>query len=394
MTKIMNQFNIKNLYYITHIDNIPSILEQGILSHNEIENNHINYAAIYDKEIVKNRQHKTTPDQQSLWNYANLYFQPRNPMMYRVIHETDKNNIAVIAIKSSILSESGIIISDGNAASNSTNFYQNLSEGKKILRENWKIIQSEYWKEEDGSKRKIMSECLIPKKVNPKLIESIFVTDITTKEKLEKLINFAKIPIIPEPNLFFQPKFASRIDNISLINGDMFFSGMQTLTISVNLQGIMGKGLASRAKYQFPDVYVVYQDACKNGQITAKKPYIYKREISLDQELADLSSTLNTTNSVKWFLLFSTKRKWRENSRLEDIEGGLDWIRNNFKQQGITSLAIPALGCGLGNLTWLEVGPLMCRYLHNIGINVAIYLPRETDIDQQYLTREYLLKGV
>ena len=226
------------------------------------------------------------------------------------------------------------------------------------------------------------------------MIESIFVADIKTKKKLENLINFAKISIIPEPNLFFQPLYSSRIDNISLINGDMFFSEMQTLTISVNLQGIMGKGLASRAKYQFPDVYVVYQDACKNRQITDKKCYLYKRENSLDQELADLSSTLNTPNSVKWFLLFATKRKWRENSRLEDIEGGLDWIRNNFKQEGITSLAIPALGCGLGKLSWLDLGPLMCRYLHNLGINVAIYLPREIDIDKKYLTSEYLLKGV
>jgi hypothetical protein len=59
--------------------------------------------------------------------------------------------------------------------------------------------------------------------------------------------------------MFFQPRFSRRIgSNISLIDGDMFFSGLQTLTISVNLQGIMGKGLASRAKYQFPDVYVVY----------------------------------------------------------------------------------------------------------------------------------------
>ena len=28
----------------------------------------------------------------------------------------------------------------------------------------------------------------------------------------------------------------------------------------------------------------------------------------------------------------SRKRKWRENSRLEDIEGGLDWVQRNFKE--------------------------------------------------------------
>jgi hypothetical protein len=173
----------------------------------------------------------------------------------------------------------------------------------------------------------------------------------------------------------------------------MFFSNLQTLTISVNLQGVMGKGLALRAKHQFPDVYVVYQDACRSRSLTATRPHLYKRESSLDEELADLSLPVSTPNAVKWFLLFATKRKWRENSRLEDIEGGLDWVKNNWRQEGIKSLAMPALGCGLGNLQWADVGPLMCRYLRDLEIPVAIYLPRESDIADQYLSADYLLGG-
>ena len=179
--------------------------------------------------------------------------------------------------------------------------------------------------------------------------------------------------------------------NLSLVKGDIFFTELQTLTIPVNLQGVMGKGLASRAKYQFPDVYVAYQDACRAKQITETKPYLYKREASLDEELADYGSQLDTPNAVKWFLLFATKRRWQENSRMDDIEGGLQWVRDNFRKQGIQSLAIPALGCGLGRLKWKDVGPLMCRYLHGLGINVAIYLPREGAIPAQYLTQAHLL---
>jgi len=390
--KIMPRFEIEKLYYITHINNISSLLEKGILAHNEIENQNITFTPIYDQEIVNLRQNKNT-EGKSLWEYANLYFQPRNPMMYRVINETDKQNIAIIAIRKNILLESGIIITDGNAARNETKFYD-YQKGQEILKNNWQIIQNQWWKEEDGSKRKIMAECLIPKKVEPKFIDSIYVVDNKTREKVQQIVNINKLNIIPEPNLFFQPNFASRLGNISLIAGDMFFSQMQTLTISVNLQGVMGKGLASRAKYQFPDLYVFYQDACKDKKITATQPLLYKREASLDEELADLTAPLNTPNSVKWFLLFATKRKWRENSSLEDIEGGLNWIKTHYKEQGITSLALPALGCGLGNLTWLEIGPLMFRYLHNLDINVAIYLPREKQIDREYLTPEFLSKKI
>lgn len=389
----MIQPQIKNLYYITHINNIPSILENGILSHQQLLDSQVEFTPIYDENIVNHRQHRLRSDTNTLWNYANLYFQPRNPMMYRVTKERSVNDIAIISIKPQVLEEPGIIITDGNAAHSQTQFYS-LHEGLKKLKDNWKILQNEWWKDTDGSKRIIMSECLISKQVQPTLIDSIFVPTDEVLEKIYALIPKINMPVIKESNLFFQPNNKFRVSsNISLVDGDMFFSNMQTLTISVNLQGVMGKGLASRAKYQFPDVYVRYQDACKTKQITATKPYLYRREASLDEELADLGTPLNTSNSVKWFLLFATKRHWRENSRIEDIEAGLTWIRNNAVKEEIKSLAIPALGCGLGKLEWSQVGPLMCRYLCDIGIHVVIYLPREQPVDPKFLTPNFLLNG-
>ena len=76
---------LRGLYYITHIDNLTSILERGILSHSLVEKNKIEYTAIYDKEIIEKRYDITTPDGRSLWDFANLYFQPRNAMLYRVV---------------------------------------------------------------------------------------------------------------------------------------------------------------------------------------------------------------------------------------------------------------------------------------------------------------------
>ena len=389
----MPKLDIRNLYYITHVDNLPSILEKGIFSHEKIEEERVHTARIYNTEIVNRRKEKNTPDRKSLWSYANLYFQPRNPMMYRVVHEKEKRakDLAVVSVKIKVLQTPGVFITDGNAANDPTQFYT-TSNGLRMIGQQWKIVQSEWWNSLDGSKRKIMAECLVPHRIDPEFINSIYVADEEIRSRLSTTVGYRSIPIIPEPKMFFQPNRRDKIGaNISLIDGDMFFSNLQTLTISVNLQGVMGKGLASRAKYQFPDVYVAYQDACRSKRITATKPYLYKREGSLDEELADFGADLATPNAVKWFLLFATKRKWRENSRLEDIEGGLDWVRRNFIQQGIQSLAMPALGCGLGGLNWKDVGPLMCKYLHGIGIDVAIYLPRERTIQREHLTESHLL---
>lgn len=387
----MAELNIRNLYYITHINNLPSILEKGILSHERVEKEGVPSTRIYNADIVNRRREKNTPDQKSLWSYANLYFQARNPMMYRVVHEKGVKDLAVVSVAKKILQTPNIFITDGNAANAPTQFYF-PSNGLKMLGQQWKIVQNEWWNTLDGSKRKIMAECLVPNGVSPEFINSIYVADEETRARLSEMVGYRSISVIPEPKMFFQPNSRTKIgDNISVIDGDMFFSTLQTLTISVNLQGVMGKGLASRAKYQFPDVYVEYQDVCRSKRITATKPYLYKREGSLDEELADFGADLGTRNAVKWFLLFATKRKWRENSRLDDIEGGLDWIRHNFQTQGIKSLAMPALGCGLGGLDWKNVGPLMCKYLHGIGIDVAIYLPRERRIPREYLTESHLL---
>ena len=387
----MQKLDIRELYYITHIDNLPSILARGILSHAKMDAEGVHSTPIYDADVVSRRNRIMTPDTKSLWSYANLYFQPRNAMMYRVVHEKNPKNLAVVGVSTKVLNEKGSFISDGNAAHETTQFYY-PSKGLEVLRQHWSIIRNDWWNRDDGSKRKIMAECLIPNYARPEYIQTIYVPSNSVRDAIQKSIEDTDITVNSEPDMFFQPYSRTRIgDNISLIDGDMFFSNLQTLTISVNLQGVMGKGLASRAKYQFPDVYVAYQDVCRAKRITATKPYLYKRESSLDEELADVGAPLVAPNAVKWFLLFATKRHWKDNSRLDDIEGGLTWVRENYQTQGIQSLAMPALGCGLGGLDWKKVGPLMCEYLHGVNMSVAIYLPREHQIEAQYKTASYLL---
>ena len=387
----MPKLDRRELYYITHIDNLSSILARGVLSHTKMDAEGVHSTPIYDADIVSRRNQIMTPDTKYLWSYANLYFQPRNAMMYRVVHEKKAENLAVVGVNKKVLNEQGVFITDGNAAHETTQIYY-PSKGLEILRQQWPIIRNDWWNRDDGSKRKIMAECLIRDQVKPEYIQNVYVASNSARDAIEENIGDANISVSSEPDMFFQPDSRTKIgDNISLIDGDMFFSNLQTLTISVNLQGVMGKGLASRAKYQFPDVYVAYQDVCRAKRITATRPHLYKRESSLDEELADVGAPLIAPNAIKWFLLFATKRHWKDNSRLDDIEGGLAWVRDNYQTQGIQSLAMPALGCGLGGLDWKKVGPLMCKYLHGINISVAIYLPREHQIETQYKTASHLL---
>lgn len=391
----MARRRFRELYYITHLDNLASILEHGILSHAEVERRKVRTTPIYDEGVVAWRREIKTPHGLSLWQYANVYFRARNPMLYRVLIEKNQEDIVVLGISKDILRLPGVCFITGNAA----RLESQILEARLWPRHQKEVLEGvdvTWWSEVDGSKRRIMAEVLVPGHIPPKYIHSIYVADNAVAQKVRDLlqrdVSTRKISVIPEPEMFFRPKRQFPLTSrLKLVEGDMFFSRMQTLTISVNTVGVMGKGLASRAKYQFPDAYVVYQDACRRGDIQPGKPYLYKREGSLDALLADDVPSLISLNRRTWFLFFPTKRHWRERSRIEDIEAGLAWIVDNYKKEGIESLALPALGCGLGGLEWREVGPLMCRYLAQLELEVHIHLPLEKSLPEEQLRAEFLL---
>ncbi|MFB0524205.1 MAG: DarT ssDNA thymidine ADP-ribosyltransferase family protein [Phycisphaerae bacterium] len=382
---------IKELYYITHIDNVPSIVKHGILCHQIIEEKNIEFTAIYNKEIVSRRAQREVPGGKSLWDFANLYFQARNPMLYKVIHDKPLDKIVVLGVRRDAMNLKGAFIADGNAANSPTSIIPRSKVPKECWAEIMTNTQKEWWNQEDGSKRKIMAECLVPQRIAPEYIQTIYTPNLKVKEKLER-ISGLDIPVVPEANMFFQPtRKIQLIDNLYLIRGDMFFSKLQTLTVSVNCVGVMGKGLASRAKYQFPRVYVYYQDLCRERKLRLGRPYVYKQELSLDYELADEPTSLENGVTETWFLLFPTKDNWRNRADIGGIGKGLQWICDNYEAEGIKSLAIPALGCGLGWLDWSTVGPLLCSYLARLSIQTWVYLPVEKEIPEDQLDAKFLL---
>lgn len=383
---------IRNLYYITHVDNVKSIVRDGILSHAVVEELHVEHKQIYDAAIVGRRSKRMAPDGQTLWHFANLYFQARNPMLYRVLREKGPGEVAVLEVGREALYIDGAFISVGNAAAAESEILP-AKDGLKKIEAIWPEISSEWWRANDGSKRRIMAECLVPNRIPPELVHAVYVYGHDLAGELRSQLP-SRISVIPQPETFFRPKRRWRVaGHLSLADGDMFFSEMQTLTISVNTVGVMGKGLASRAKWQFPDVYVAYQDACRRKLLRLGKPYLYKREELLDAELAEDPATLLNPNKRTWFLMFATKKHWRNEADIHGIWAGLQWVAGNAVKEGVESLALPALGCGLGKLEWKDVGPLMCQSLANLGIAVSIYLPREATIPDEFLKPEYLLKA-
>ncbi len=155
---------------------------------------------------------------------------------------------------------------------------------------------------------------------------------------------------------------------VKVIVNDIFKSKAQTLVNTVNTVGVMGKGLALEFKRRFPDMYEDYRRRCEAGEIKLGRPYLYRR------------------SPLPWILNFPTKEHWRSVSRLNDIITGLNHLIEHYRDWGITSLAVPPLGCGQGQLEWRVVGRTLYRYLQRLEIPVELYAPFGTPPDQLQMT--------
>ncbi len=155
---------------------------------------------------------------------------------------------------------------------------------------------------------------------------------------------------------------------------DIFKSEAQTLVNTVNCVGIMGKGIALQFKKRFPGMFKDYVNRCKEGKVKLGEPYLYKRL------------------TPPWILNFPTKDHWRSVSRIDDVVRGLEYLSQHYKQWGITSLAVPPLGCGQGGLLWKAMGSILYKYLSQLDIPVQLYAPYGTpskELEPEFLLSEY-----
>ncbi len=72
---------IKELQCIMPLDNIPSVLEHGILSYERAAK--LKHHSVAMPEVQDLRDKKQVPRGLKLHQYANLYFHARNPMLYK-----------------------------------------------------------------------------------------------------------------------------------------------------------------------------------------------------------------------------------------------------------------------------------------------------------------------
>ena len=197
--EILNKYGIDYLYHMTHKDNLDNILQNGLKSHNYARSKGLLQNDIADNIVNDRRGRKKPIYQRSLHDYVPLYFNPKNPMLY--VRQDIQNDIIIFAIDRAIFFQKNTLFTDGNAAADTTQFYNNIQDLNKL---NWQCIYNQWWNDFSDGKRLRCSEVLVYPDIPIQKILKIYCRNEQTKEFIEKkIVNIQSIDTEINTNLYF-----------------------------------------------------------------------------------------------------------------------------------------------------------------------------------------------
>lgn len=156
---------------------------------------------------------------------------------------------------------------------------------------------------------------------------------------------------------------------ITIHTGNIFYAEVDALVNPINCKGVSGAGLALKMKKKYPENQQSLTRHCDSegmnfGEIYPV--YLFARP----------------TDKPQYIINLPTKYHWRDRSLLEDVAIGVDamvdWLRYQRRKatDPIETVAVPALGCGLGGLPWVEVLKMMTKRLGGLPeVEFKVFFP-------------------
>ncbi|RRQ27384.1 Appr-1-p processing protein [Rhodococcus sp. Eu-32] len=148
---------------------------------------------------------------------------------------------------------------------------------------------------------------------------------------------------------------------LTTTTGNLLRADTDALVNTVNTVGVMGKGIALQFRRAYPDMFKAYATASKAGEVQLGHVHVWET---------------GALDGPRFIINFPTKGHWRAASKLRDIEAGLSDLTRVIRENNITSIAIPPLGCGNGGLDWADVLPLIRQAFAELpDVEAIVYAP-------------------
>jgi hypothetical protein len=181
------------LYRITHIENIPHVLQYGI-THSSSPNANPAFVPIGDKSLITTRSQFILSNGRRLGEYIPFYFGTRMPMLYviqngfNLVTPTPACEIVycVTSVQKILDNNLKYIFTDGHAVDSFSTQYDLADIGNIDNLLDMKAIQARYWKDENDLdlKRRKEAEFLVLGDIPIAAILCYLVYNESVKQKL------------------------------------------------------------------------------------------------------------------------------------------------------------------------------------------------------------------
>lgn len=128
------------------------------------------------------------------------------------------------------------------------------------------------------------------------------------------------------------------------------------------------KGLAGVFETRYPGSQEPLRRVCASGTM---KPGM----VQLVGVMRDTGEKAEKGKADLMIAHLATKDHWQDPSKLEWVDRGLEKLASAVEARGVKSIAIPALGAGMGKLSWADVRPLVEKHFRPLadkGVKVSV----------------------
>jgi O-acetyl-ADP-ribose deacetylase (regulator of RNase III) len=153
---------------------------------------------------------------------------------------------------------------------------------------------------------------------------------------------------------------------IQPVTGDLFQAHVDCVVDPTNARGVSGAGLAKAFALKYPAVAQGYTEFCKSY-------YEANKTWPIGLCYHQLLPKSDKPWGPKAVICLPTKDDWRRPSEPRFIQAGLTNLVEVMRAFNYKSVAMPALGCGLGGLSMSTVKPIIDRVFFGLELQVLLY---------------------
>jgi O-acetyl-ADP-ribose deacetylase (regulator of RNase III) len=136
--------------------------------------------------------------------------------------------------------------------------------------------------------------------------------------------------------------------------GDLFTSTADAIGHGVNVDGLMGGGIAAVFRDRFPTMHGAYRALCDHGSLSP-------------------GQVMPWDDGSRWVYNIASQCRPGADARLDWLRSGVTAAVAHAEAIGLRSIALPRIGCGIGGLRWDDVLPALASAASSTTVDIEVW---------------------